>query len=350
MSQTLLTSMAEQPAYDGQPAQLIALTNANGMQLVFMDIGATWLSCEVPVKGEMRQVLLGVGDMEGFKKQTSFLGATVGRYANRIANSQFELNGKSYHLTANQAQHCLHGGVQGWSHLRWAIKDQQAQKVVFSMSSPDGDQGFPGNVEATVTFTLTDDNQVLIDYTATTDATTPINLTNHAYFNLMGADSGKDVLQDTLTIKADSYLPTDNLGIPLQQGLVPVEGTAFDFRHGEKIGACLLQEEQQKLVNGYDHSYYLGSPSLDTPVATVLSADKAITMNVFTNKPAIQLYTGNWLEGTPSRTGGHYQNYQGVALETQYLPDSPNRSDWPHEECWLEPGQTYQFSTIYQFK
>ncbi|SJL82181.1 galactose-1-epimerase [Vibrio palustris] len=349
MTHISLEALTQQSAFDGQPATLVTLTNHQGMSIVFMDIGATWLSCQVPVQGKPREVLLGVATMDDFNKQTSFLGATVGRYANRIANGQFQHDGKTYQLTANQEQHTLHGGVQGWSHCRWEIVESSAQHVVFSIDSADGDQGFPGNVHAQVTYTLTDDNQVRIDYAATTDATTPVNMTNHAYFNLMGANDGYQIVDDTLVIKADDYLPTDQLGIPLEQGLTPVEGTAFDFRQPHTIGERLLDEPQLKMVNGYDHSYFLGDTSIDQEIASLTAADKSLTMTIFTDKPAIQLYTGNFLEGTPGRTGEDYHIYQGIALETQYLPDSPNHPEWPHESCWLSPGDDYQSTTIYQF-
>ena len=348
MIQTYLPLLAEQPAYDGHPAKLVTLVNANGMRLLFMDIGATWLSCQVPVEGDLREVLLGVSSMEAFQKQTSYLGATVGRYANRIANSQFELDNITYHVTANQGKNCLHGGQEGWSHLRWKITILSEQSVRFTIDSEDGDQGFPGHIVANMTVVLTDDNEVRLDYHATTDAKTPINMTNHAYFNLMGAESGATVLEDTLCIHAQEYLPTTDMGIPLASGLTDVAGTSFDFREPTVIGSRLLADEQQKLVKGYDHSYFLGNPTLDNPVATLTAADGAVSVNVFTDKPAVQLYTGNWLEGTPNRVGGVYHDYYGVALETQFLPDSPNR-EWPHQSCYLEPNDEYHFTTVYQF-
>lgn len=349
MTQISLDDLTEQPAFDGQPATLVTLSNTQGMSIVLMDIGATWLSCQVPVQDTVREVLLGVASMADFNQQSSFLGATVGRYANRIANGQYQHNGHTYQLTANQGPHTLHGGVQGWSHCRWTIVECSEQQVIFSIHSADGDQGFPGNVDAQVTYTLTDDNQVTIAYSATTDATTPVNMTNHAYFNLMGANEGHQILNDTLSIQAYDYLPTDNSGIPLDQGLTPVEGTAFDFRQPHTLGSRLLDDPQLKMVNGYDHSYFLGNTSIDHCIASLTAADESLTLQVFTDKPAIQLYTGNFLEGTPSRTGEVYHNYQGIALETQYLPDSPNRPDWPHHTCWLEPDERYESTTIYQF-
>jgi len=243
----------------------------------------------------------------------------------------------------------LHGGKDGWSHRRWEIASQSEQKVAFSIFSADGDQGFPGNVTASVTYELTDDNQVAISYKASTDKTTPLNLTNHAYFNLMGADSDSDILDHKLQVNADYYLPTTSEGIPLGD-LVSVENTSFDFRTPKAIGQDLLADEQQKNTNGYDHSYLLDdSCKTGHAVAAVESSDGSLSMQVFTDKPAIQFYGGNFLAGTPSRSGGEYKIYQGLALETQYLPDSPNHPEWPQESCMTQPGEEYAFNTVYKF-
>ncbi len=349
MSHSLFNTMTATPAYDGQPAKLVELTNKNGMRVVFMDIGATWLSCIVPVAGEMREVLLGLSTMEEFQQHGSFLGVTVGRYANRIANSEYQHQGETYKLAANQGAHCLHGGKDGWSHRRWNIVSQSEQQVEFSIASPDGDQGFPGNATASVTYELTDDNQVVISYKASTDKATPINLTNHAYFNLMGADTGVDVLEHKLQVNADYYLPTTSEGIPLGE-LESVENTSFDFRIAKAVGQDLLADEQQKNCKGYDHSYLLdGSCKTGESVATVEAPDGSLLMQVLTDKPAIQFYGGNFLEGTPCRAGGIYKQYQGLALETQYLPDSPNHPEWPQESCMTLPGEEYAFTTVYKF-
>jgi len=349
MAHSLFNTMTATPAYDGKPAKLVELTNPNGMQVVIMDIGATWLSCVVPVAGEKRDVLLGLSTMEEFQQHGSFLGVTVGRYANRIANSQYEYQGETYTLAANQGAHCLHGGKDGWSHRRWDIASQSEQKVEFTIFSEDGDQGFPGNATASVSYELTSDNQVVISYKASTDKTTPLNLTNHAYFNLMGADSGQDVLKHKLQVCADYYLPTTSEGIPLGD-LESVDNTSFDFRVAKTVGQDLLADEQQKNCQGYDHSYLLDdSCKTGRSVATVEAPDSSMSMQVFTDKPAIQFYGGNFLAGTPSRTGGEYKQYQGLALETQYLPDSPNHPEWPQESCMTQPGEEYAFTTVYKF-
>ncbi|MFV0447593.1 MAG: galactose-1-epimerase [Vibrio sp.] len=349
MTNGLFDTMPQSPAYDGQPAKLVALTNAAGMQVVFMDIGATWLSCVVPVAGEMREVLLGLSTMDDFKQHGSFLGVTVGRYANRIGNSQYSYQGETYQLNGNQGAHCLHGGKDGWSHRRWDIVNQNKQKVEFSIFSADGDQGFPGNATASVTYELTDDNQVVISYQASTDKATPLNLTNHAYFNLLGAESGADILEHKLQVNADYYLPTTFEGIPLGE-LASVENTSFDFRTAKTVKQDLLTDEQQKNCQGYDHSFLLDdSCKTGQPVATVEAPDGALSMQVLTDKPAIQFYGGNFLAGTPNRKGSTYKQYQGLALETQYLPDSPNHTDWPQESCMTLPGEEYAFTTVYKF-
>lgn len=349
MTNSLFETMPQLPAYDGQPAKLVELTNATGMKVVFMDIGATWLSCVVPVAGEMREVLLGLSTMEDFKQHGSFLGVTVGRYANRIANSQYSWQGETYHLNGNQGAHCLHGGKDGWSHRRWDIVSKSNQQVEFSIFSADGDQGFPGNATASVTYELTDDNQVVISYKASTDKATPLNLTNHAYFNLLGAESGADILDHKLQVNADYYLPTTSEGIPLGE-LASVENTSFDFRTAKTVKQDLLTDEQQKNCKGYDHSFLLDdSCKTGQTVATVEAPDGSLSMQVLTDKPAIQFYGGNFLEGTPNRKGSTYKQYQGLALETQYLPDSPNHSDWPQESCFTLPGEEYAFTTVYKF-
>ncbi len=355
MTNSLFETMPQSPAYDGQPAKLVELTNAVGMQVVFMDIGATWLSCVVPVAGEMREVLLGLSTMEDFKQHGSFLGVTVGRYANRIANSQYSWQGETYHLNGNQGAHCLHGGKDGWSHRRWDIVAHSKQKVEFSIFSADGDQGFPGNATASVTYELTDDNQVVISYKASTDKATPLNLTNHAYFNLLGAESGADILDHKLQVNADYYLPTTSEGIPLGE-LASVENTSFDFRTAKTVVQDLLADEQQKNCKGYDHSFLLddrylldNSSKTGQSVAAVEAPDASLSMQVFTDKPSIQFYGGNFLEGTPNRKGSTYKQYQGLALETQFLPDSPNQADWPQESCMTLPGEEYAFTTVYKF-
>lgn len=351
MKSSLLVTMTEQPAFDGQPAQLVELTNVAGGSIVLMDIGATWLSCQLPLAcGEQREVLLGVGAMSDFQAQQSYLGVTVGRYANRIAKGCFELEGKTHQVTTNQAGNCLHGGTVGMDKVRWKIVEQSQSKVVFSYQSKDGEQGFPGNLDASVCYSLSEDNQVEIRYLATTDKATPVNLTNHAYFNLHGAESGIDGREHQLQIDADYYLPTSEVGIP-HGSLSLVDGTGFDFRWQKAIRQDFLLDGQQQIVKGYDHSFYFDPKrNKRQPIARLSSQDGKVKMSVTTDKPALQLYTGNWLEGTPSRSGNTYSDYAGVALETQFLPDSPNHPEWLQPSCILKPNQEYCYSTVYAFE
>ncbi|KYN90816.1 galactose mutarotase [Vibrio cidicii] len=346
----LKESMTTQAAEDGLPARIIELVNRSGMSVMLMDIGATWLSCRLPLaSGEQREVLLGVGNMQDFQRQGSYMGVTVGRYANRIANGYFEIDGIEYQVSTNQAGNCLHGGKEGFNKRRWSVAGQSANSVTFSLYSSDGDQGFPGNVDAQVCYTLSEDNQMVIRFLATTDKATPLNLTNHAYFNLDGADTGATCLEHQLQIEADQFLPIDAAGIPLGE-CQPVQQTSFDFSQPKRIAQRFLQDPQQELAKGYDHSYlFRRDRDISQPVARVMSGDGQVQMTLVTDKPAMQLYTGNWLAGTPNRLGGKCQDYQGLALETQFLPDSPNHLEWPQASCILKPQERYDFTTRYQF-
>ncbi|EEX38786.1 aldose 1-epimerase [Vibrio furnissii CIP 102972] len=350
MVSPLFESMTREPFQDGNVATLVELTNRHGMRIVLMDIGATWLSCQLPLENEVREVLLGVDTMAAFEAQGCFFGATVGRYANRIAKAQYQYQGQTVHVTASQGENCLHGGQPGWSHRRWTLTRHTENQAVFSIVSADGEQGFPGHVEASVTYELTDNNEVCISYHAVTDKATPVNLTNHGYFNLMGADSGASVLHHKLQINADDYLPTDETAIPLGE-LYSVTDTGFDFRRIKPVGQDLMLDEQQVPANGYDHSYWLNDACRHGAcAATLISDDELVTLHVYTDKPALQLYSGNWLQGNPGRHGSVYQNYQGLALETQFLPDSPNHPEWQQASCMLLPEQEYAYSTVYQFQ
>ncbi|OAN18221.1 galactose mutarotase [Photobacterium jeanii] len=352
MDTNLFETMTSQAAYDGLPAKLITLTNRSGMQIMLMDIGASWLSCRLPLAcGEQREVLLGMGTLEDFMRQTSYMGVTVGRYANRIANGTFSIDGKEFQVSTNQAGNCLHGGEFGFDQRRWQIELQSSQHVVFSLVSPDGDQGFPGELVAQVTYHLTDENQVEITYRANSSKATPCNLTNHAYFNLAGAESGLDCLSHHVQISASQYLPTDEFGIPYGE-FAEASGTAFDFREGKTLASDWLSDvnTELNLAKGFDHSFtFEHGRDVTKPVATVISPDEQVKLTVTTDKPAMQLYTGNWLAGTPSRTDTPYKDYAGFALETQLLPDAPNHLEWRQPDPILRPNQTYQYRTCYQF-
>ncbi|HHQ6576229.1 TPA: galactose-1-epimerase [Serratia fonticola] len=335
-------------APDGQPFILTTLRNAAGMTVTFMDWGATWLSAVLPLKsGEQRELLLGCQTPQDYLHQGAYLGATVGRYANRIAHASLNIDGKPHPLIANQGEHQLHGGPNGFHARRWQIMKQDEQQVIYQLHSPDGDQGFPGNLDVTLTYRLTADHRLEIEYQAQTDRACPVNLTNHAYFNLDGA--GHDARQQRLQLFADRYLPVDGDGIP-SADLTAVAGTGMDFRQPKTLQQDLLRDRDQQRVKGYDHAYLLHDTchGLASPAAHLWSADGKVAMTVFTTAPALQLYSGNYLGGTPARDGGSYQNYAGVALESEFLPDSPNHPEWPQPDCWLQPGQRYQSATHYQ--
>ena len=332
-------------APDGLPFNLFTLQNAQGMRVQFTDWGATWTSCRVPVNGELREVLLGC-KLEEYPVQQAYLGASVGRYANRIANAQFTLNDKTVTLTANQGKHQLHGGVNGFDKRRWALEKCGENFVCFSLHSVDGDQGFPGNVDMTVTYTLTEENSVKIEYAGKSDQDTPLNLTNHAYFNLNDAQYGKDVREHLLQLNADYFLPVDSEGIP-NAPLKAVDGTSFDFRREKSIGADFLKEEQQ-LTKGYDHSFLLsGEPQKTAAILTAL--DRSLRLEISTSQRALQVYTGNYLGGTPNRNGGAYADYAGIALETQALPDTPNHPEWQHYGGITKATEVYRHWTKFKF-
>ncbi|MFC0229507.1 galactose-1-epimerase [Serratia aquatilis] len=337
-------------APDGQPFILTTLRNTGGMAITLMDWGATWLSAILPLSsGENRELLLGCRTPADYLNQGAYLGATVGRYANRIAHASLTVDGKRHPLVANQGEHQLHGGPGGFHARRWQIMAQDEQRVVYQLHSADGDQGFPGNLDVTVTYLLTHDNRLEISYQAQTDRACPVNLTNHAYFNLDG--TGNDARQQRLQLFADHYLPVDSEGIPCAD-LTAVAGSGMDFCQPKSIEQDLLRDSDQQRVYGYDHAYLLHSAcnELAAPAAHLWSADGQVELTVFTTAPALQFYSGNYLKGTPSRNGGTYENYQGVALESEFLPDSPNHPEWPQPDCWLQPGQRYQSATHYQFR
>ena len=335
-------------APDGLPYRLLTLRNGAGMVVTLMDWGATLLSARVPMRdGSVRETLLGCASPEQYPEQTAFLGASVGRYANRIAKSRFELDGVGYALLPSQGENQLHGGPDGFDKRRWRIAQQNDSEALLTLHSPDGDQGFPGNCETSVHYRLTEDNRIAITYRATVDKPCPINLTNHAYFNLDGDCS--DVRNHRLQLLAQRYLPVDEMGIP-QEGLKAVADTSFDFRTTKAIAQDFLADDDQRKVKGYDHAFLLDAQGdLSQPAAHLWSADEKLQMTVYTTAPALQFYSGNFLDGTPAREDGEYRAWQGLALESEFLPDSPNHAEWPQPDCILRPGKEYLSVTEYQF-
>ena len=334
---------------DGQPPRLIELAHASGVRMTLMDWGGTWLSCRVTVGETEREVLLGCAQLADYFTQTAYLGATVGRYANRIGHAQFARDGRVFHLLPTQGGHQLHGGPDGFNCRRWRILEQGNEHVVLGIESADGDQGFPGNLAATVCYRLQADARVSMEYTATVDAPCPVNLTNHAYFNLDGGAT--DIRQHGLQINAHQYLPIDAELIPLGD-LSPVAGSSFDFTNAKLISRDFLTDAQQQLAKGYDHAYLLDPEcrELAKVAATTVSSDGRLAMDLYTTKPALQFYSGNFLAGVPARDGGSYLANQGLALETQFLPDSPNHPEWPQPDCWVHPGEVYRHTTVLAFR
>jgi aldose 1-epimerase len=333
----------------GEPVKLYTLTNKNGVSVSIMNYGATIVDILVPDRnGVFADVALGFDHFTPYLHQTDYLGATIGRYANRIAKGTFVLDRVTYHLPVNNGPNSLHGGARGFDKHIWKEEavDSDQPAVRFSLLSSDGDQGYPGNLFATVTFTLNDDNELRIDYRATSDKKTVINLTNHSYFNLAGAGHGL-ILDQVATLHADSYLPSDANLLPTGE-IKDVTGTIYDFRQPTPIGLHLNETGTQPI--GYDTAYVLkkGFFSDWQLAAEVDDPHSGRTLKVYTDQPSIQFYTGNFLDG--SLTGkGHkvYQQHAGFCLETQHYPDSPNHDDFP--STVLQPGDTYKTSTVYAF-
>ncbi|KAE9534633.1 galactose mutarotase [Ursidibacter arcticus] len=315
------------------------------LKITLSDLGASWLSCLVKLPNEEREVLV-TTSAENWQKQTAYFGAIVGRYANRIANGCYQLNGKSYQLAKNNGENSLHGGVLGADKQVWGVEFATAQAVRFQKVFADGEEGFGGEVTSYVEYRLKD-NQLEVIFDAISNQDTPFCLTNHAYFNLSNEDT---IHQHKLQINADYYLPVAENGIP-NQALKAVENTSFDFRQAKFIGQDLLKDQDQKCVKGYDHAFLLAKKSADltacTPDAVLSVAD--ITLELRTTKPALQLYTGNWLAGQPNKTGGVYADYAGVALEPEFFPDTPNHPEWWHLGGILKANEVYQHFIRYQF-
>ena len=339
---------------DGRTVDAFTLTNARGLEVRAITYGGIITSIRVPDRtGHLGDVVLGYDSLAGYLKASPYFGAIIGRYGNRIANARFTLDGKTYHLPANDGKNSLHGGTVGFDKVVWdarPLPPDSGVGIVLSHTSPSMDQGYPGALTVRVTYRLTDSNQLVVDYEATTDAATPVNLTQHSYFDLAGAGTG-DILGHWLTIYADSFTPIDSTLIPTGK-LAPVDGTPFDFRSATPIGARInATDEQLRRGRGYDHNFVLnGSPSLEHPVhaARVLEPGSGRTLDVYTSEPGIQFYSGNFLDGTiTGKAGRVYGHRFGFCLETQHFPDSPNQRAFP--STILRPGQTYRSRTIFTF-
>lgn len=336
---------------EGAAVDVYTLTNAGGMEVRAVTYGAYVVSLRTPDRqGRLDDVVLGFDTLEGYLKSGSHMGSVIGRYGNRIASAKFTLDGKTYPLAANDGVNHIHGGVKGFDRHVWTaeeVRQGQDVGVRFRLVSPDGDEGYPGRLQTTVTYTLTPKNELVVDYAATTDQPTVVNLTQHSYFNLAGQANG-DILDHELQIHADRYTPVVAGLIPTG-ALAPLEGTPLDFRKPARIGARIDQEhEQLKLGRGYDHNYVVNrtGPGL-VPAARAVDPQSGRVMEVLTTEPGIQLYTGNWL-GTETGKGGRvYPKRSGFCLETQAYPDSPNRPAFP--STVVRPGETYRSKTVFAF-
>jgi aldose 1-epimerase len=349
---TMVTHKPFGKTAEGAAVELYTLSNAKGMEAGIMTYGGAVVSLTAPDRaGKFGDVLLGLDAVEGYQKQTAFLGALIGRYGNRIGHGSFTLGGKKYALPKNDGDNTLHGGPQGFDKRIWnaaEVKSAEGPALEMTYVSKDGEEGFPGTLNVKVIYTLTDNNELKIDYTATTDKETVVNLTNHSYFNLAGAGVG-DILNHQVTILADRFTPVDSGLIPTGE-LRAVSGTPFDFTKATAIGARIGQTDQQlQFGKGYDHNWVLNNSNGSmAKAAEVYEQGSGRVMEVLTTEPGLQFYTGNFLDGTIKGKGGKtYGHRSGFCMETQHFPDSPNKPAFP--STTLQPGQTYHTTTVYRF-
>ena len=333
----------------GETVELYTLKNSKGMEADISTYGGVVVSLKVPDRtGKLGDIVLGFDDFQGYLLPPPYFGAIIGRYGNRIGHARFMLDGTEYKLAKNDGENSLHGGKRGFDKVMWHAKPVGGQSLELTYLSKDGEEGYPGNLNAKVVYTVTDHNELRIEYTATTDKDTVVNLTNHSYFNLAGQGEG-DILNHQLTLNADRYTPVD-------QGLIPtgelrsVVGTPFDFRQPHAIGERIASNDEQiRLGGGYDHNFILNRSGHGLSLAAkVTDAKSGRVMEVLTTEPAIQFYTGNFLDGAIHGKGGKvYGRRSALCLETQHYPDSPNHPAFPTTE--LKPGQTYHTTTVYRF-
>lgn len=344
---------------DGHAASVYTLTNANGMEVRATNYGGIILSLRVPDRNhKIEDVVLGFDSLSAYIASSPYFGALIGRYGNRIADGRFTLDGQTYTLAKNNGPNSLHGGIKGFDKVVWnaePFEKQDSVGLVFTYTSPASEEGYPGALKATVTYTLTDSNEIILDYKATTDKATPVNLTQHSYFNLAGDGEG-DILGHVVTIDADKFTPVDSTLIPTGE-LRDVSGTPFDFRNATAIGARINQnDEQLRFGKGYDHNFVLRKDSAGkdsagndmTLAATVYEPTSGRVMQVYTTEPGLQFYSGNFLDGTlTGKNGVVYKHRSGFAMETQHFPNSPNQPNFP--STILRPGEQYHSRTIYKF-
>ena len=329
---------------NGKKVKLYTLS-AGDLQLSITNFGATWTSLIVPSKKSGKaDVLLGYSGLEGFLSNEKYFGVTVGRFANRIKGAAFTLDGKKYTLEANDGKNSLHSGSKGFAKLLWkseAYEENEGVYVRFELVSPDGDSGFPGKLNAVVNYGLTKSNEIIADYQAKVDKLCPVNLTNHAYFNLAGEGKG-NVLSHNVLLYSSSYVEVDDKSIPTGK-LLPVKGSPFDFLKSKRVDADFGGK-----VNGYDHCFTVdGEAAKLRPCAEVIEPDSGRLMKVFTTQPGVQFYTGNHLNNVAGKQGSCYAKHSGFCLETQYFPDAPNQKEFP--PCVFGPGKDYHEKAVFAF-
>ncbi|HZL12703.1 MAG TPA: aldose epimerase family protein [Verrucomicrobiae bacterium] len=335
---------------DGAPVEIYTLRNYAGMEARIMTYGGTVVSLKVPDKnGKLGDVVLGFDNLAEYRTNSPYFGALIGRYGNRIAKGKFSLDGHEYTLAVNNGSNSLHGGLKGFDKVVWKaepVNTAYGPGLQLTYLSKDGEEGYPGNLSVTADYVVTENNELIVQFTAKTDQDTVCNLTHHSYFNLSGKG---DVLDDVVQIDADKFTPTDSTQIPTGE-LRPVAGTPFDFRQPMPIGARIKDDnEQLKIAEGYDHNFVLNKmPGEFGRAATVYDPASGREMEVWTTAPGVQFYTGNFLDGTIKGKGGHiYHQYDAFCFEPQGFPDSPNHPKFPSTE--LKPGEIYKNTIIYKF-
>jgi aldose 1-epimerase len=337
---------------EGKAVEQYVLANSQGMEVSVITYGGIITSWKVPGKdGALQDVVLGYDSLGQYLESNPYFGALIGRYGNRIAGAAFTIDGQEYSLAKNDGPNHLHGGLKGFDKVVWTARAEQSDKearLILSYTSPDGEEGYPGTLQTTVTYTLKDDNSLEVRYEAETDQPTVVNLTQHTYFNLSG-DYAKPILDHVVNLNADGYLPVDNTLIPTGE-IATVKNTPFDFTDPKLIGQDIDKEHPQlEKGKGYDHCWVLNGQGTGVRLAaTAYHAESGRFLEVFTDEPGIQFYTGNFLDGSlPAKGGGSYGHRSGFCLETQHYPDSPNQEAFPSVR--LDPGQKYTTTTRFKF-
>ena len=340
---------------DGTPVEAVLLSNTHGMKVRVLAWGAALQELVVPGRKGATDVILGYDDMTGYLKASNYFGATVGRYANRIAKGRFTLDGKVYELATNDGPNALHGGARGFDKHLWTIdrvaSGAKSASATLTYTSPDGEEGYPGTMKVTATFTLTETNELEVTYRATSDKPTIANITNHSYFNLGGVAAGHSATEALVTIPAAHYTPVDTTLIPTGE-IRSVEGTPFDFRKPRRVSDRIRdgRDEQLRIGRGYDHNWVVSRAPVSglQLMAKVEDPVSGRTMQIFSNQPGVQFYTGNFLDGTATGKGGViYRQGDGLCFEPQVFPDTPNKPSFGSAR--LDPGQTYENRIVYRF-